>query len=194
MPTFSRIASLIVFLLSLSLVSFALPTPSSYSDEGQDILVPGRNSNNVLHLLINLEGKIKQPIKLIAEAKTYPEVRAQVEAVVEYLEECNNAVLAASKLGKVNDSTKREIASKAASIISMIVQACLGVSLRLGWFLIFDMFAKIDVCLNVLITNLGACGAGLVALIANTIASSSTQLLISLNFNQSISALAIKGL
>ncbi|KDN39515.1 hypothetical protein RSAG8_08810, partial [Rhizoctonia solani AG-8 WAC10335] len=133
-------------------------------------------------------------MRLLAEAESYPEVRTQVEVVVTHLETCSVAVLAASKRGEIDESTKAEIANKAASILSAIVQACLEVSLRLGWFLLFGIFAKIDVCLKVLITNLGASSEGLVVLIAKTVASTCAQLLISLNFNQSMGALAITSL
>ncbi|EUC59569.1 transmembrane protein, putative [Rhizoctonia solani AG-3 Rhs1AP] len=167
MLTFSRITNLVVFLLvSLSLVCVALPTPSSYSEERDSILVQNAYPNNVLDLLIDLEGKMKAPMRLISETKSYPEVRAQVEVIVAHLETCNDAVLAASERGQVDESMKAEIASKVASIISMTVQACLEVSLRLGWFLVFGIFAKLDICLKALITNLGTCGEGLVALIA----------------------------
>ncbi|CAE6438361.1 unnamed protein product [Rhizoctonia solani] len=195
MPTFSRLATLFVFFLSFTLITLALPTPSySYSEESDNLLVPDASPDRVLNLLIDLEGKIKEPMRLVAEAKSYTEVRAQVEVVVSYLEACNEAVLAASKQGNINESTKAEVASRAAAIISTIVQACLEVSLKLGWFLIFGIFAKIDVCLKSLITNLGVCGEGLVSGIAKIVSSTCTQLLISLNFNQSMTALSITSL
>ncbi|KAH7332927.1 hypothetical protein B0J17DRAFT_631921 [Rhizoctonia solani] len=172
MYAFSRLSNLFTFLLSLSIIAFALPTPlastSSYSEERTELVAPTSNPNNVFDLLANLEAQIKGPITLIAEAKSYSEVRAHVDVVVARVEACNDAVLAAGKRGEIDESMKVEIASKAASIISVIVQACLEVSLKLGWFLLFGIFAKIDVCLKSLITNLGTCGEGIVMLITKT--------------------------
>ncbi|CAE6437375.1 unnamed protein product [Rhizoctonia solani] len=196
MSGISRLLSLVIFLLSLSVITFALPTPtSSYSEETDSLFVLNTKPNDVLGLLIDLEGKIKEPIRLVAEAQSYSGIRTQVEVVVAHLEACNTAVLAASKHGEMGESTKAEIAGKAAAIISMIVRTCLEVSLRLGWFLVFGVFSKLDVCLKMLITNLGIIyGGGLVTLIAKTVASTCTQLLISLNFNQSTTALSITSL
>ncbi|KAG8710327.1 hypothetical protein FRC11_004639 [Ceratobasidium sp. 423] len=190
----SRLASLVIFLLSLGVIAFALPMPtSSYSEETNDLLILNPKPN-VLNLLIELEGKIKEPMRLVAEAQSYSEVRTQVDVVVAHLETCSIAVLAAGKDDAITESTKTEIAGKAAGIISMIMKACLEVSLMLGWFLVFGIFSKLDACLKVLIINLGICGEGLVALIAKTVASTRTQLLVSLNFNQCMAALSITSL
>ncbi|CCO31924.1 hypothetical protein BN14_05976 [Rhizoctonia solani AG-1 IB] len=198
MPAFNRFASLLILLLSFVLLSLALPTPNpSYSEESDRLQLPVSNAtpNKVLHLLTDLEEKIKEPMRLVVEANSYSEVRAQVEVVVSYLETCSEGVLAAGKQDVgIDESMEEEIANRVAAIVSIIVRSCLEVSLKLGWFLVFGIFAKIDVCLKLLIVNLGTCGEGIVSSIAKVVASTCAQLLISLNFNQAMTALSITSL
>ncbi|QRW15603.1 hypothetical protein RhiXN_03604 [Rhizoctonia solani] len=178
-----------------ALIILALPTPGTgHSEQSSHLQFSYTAPDKVLDLLVDLKTKIKDQMELVAEAKSYSQVRAQVEVVVAHLEACSKAIIAAGNQNSINGPISPEIASNAADIISIIVQACLEVSLRLGWFLVFGIFSQIDICLKELINSLGSCGEGLVSSVAMFVASTCTQLLISLNFNQTMTALSINDL
>jgi hypothetical protein len=52
-------------------------------------------------------------------------------------------------------------------VLQVILHACLRISVKFGLVVVLALFAKIDLCLKVLLLNLGICIEGIVVLIAN---------------------------
>jgi hypothetical protein len=121
----------------------------------------------------------------LVECTTVGEVKAQVGVLVAHVEACAKAILALGVNIDVDAEVKADIAAKIAAIIAVrstrfsapvplthdpkiIVQACLSVSVKFGIVVVLAIFAPIDVCLRLLISNLDICVVGIVAVIVKS--------------------------
>jgi hypothetical protein len=113
------------------------------------------------------------------------DLAAKVEVLVADVTACAKAILAIGANIEIDAAVKADIAVKVAAIIAVslapsipsiffsltvlfqvIVKACLSVSVKFGIFVVLALLAKIDICLQLLLINLGICIDGIVVLVA----------------------------
>ncbi|KAG9102604.1 hypothetical protein FRC07_010204, partial [Ceratobasidium sp. 392] len=74
-----------------------------------------------------------------------------------------------------------QIAAEVAAIINAIIQASLEVSAKFGLALVAAIWAKLDVSLHLLLTNLGISIGGIIVLVAKLITAATFKAIVDLN-------------
>ncbi|KAG8735552.1 hypothetical protein FRC10_010409 [Ceratobasidium sp. 414] len=164
MHAFTRLTSFLLFVLSLSFLTCALPTPVVAGSK--ELAVRNGGAQDVLSILVDLKAKVDAEVVVLTGCSTLAEVKAEVDVMVGLVEVAAKAVLAVGVNIEVDADVKAKIAAEVAAIISVMVQACLNISVKFGLALVLAIFAKIDVCLHLLLINLGICIEGIVAVVA----------------------------
>ncbi|CEL56355.1 hypothetical protein RSOLAG1IB_07741 [Rhizoctonia solani AG-1 IB] len=181
MLVFTRLATILFFVLSLGFVVSALPTAASDSNE----LVARDGSNDLKTLVINLKADVdvcintigailsvvtqNKPNINIAGLTASADVSAQIDVLVGKINTCATAVLALGSNIDINASVQADVAVKVGAIITAIVQLGLSLSAKFGSLVALGLFAKIDVCLAALLTNLNICVGGIISLITKAV-------------------------
>ncbi|CCO35069.1 hypothetical protein BN14_09183 [Rhizoctonia solani AG-1 IB] len=165
MLVFTRLATILFFVLSLGFVVSALPTAASDSNE----LVARDGSNDLKTLVINLKADVDVCINTIAGLTASADVSAQIDVLVGKINTCATAVLALGSNIDINASVQADVAVKVGAIITAIVQLGLSLSAKFGSLVALGLFAKIDVCLAALLTNLNICVGGIISLITKAV-------------------------
>ncbi|KAG9089253.1 hypothetical protein FS749_001493 [Ceratobasidium sp. UAMH 11750] len=192
MHAFTRLTSFLLFVLSLSFLTCALPTLAPAGS--QDLAVRTGSGQDVLDIVLDLKAKVKAEVAVLTGCGTVAEVKAEVDVIVDLVEVAAKVILGVGAHIEVDADIKAKIAVEVAAIISVIVQACLSVSVKIGLVLVIAIFAKIDVCLQLLLVNLGICIEGIVAVIAKLVVRISVEAIIKLHLNLCASLLTIVGL
>ncbi|KAF8597369.1 hypothetical protein BDV93DRAFT_596828 [Ceratobasidium sp. AG-I] len=192
MHTFTRLNSFLVFVLSLSFLACALPAPAASNSQG--LTIRHDNGDTLCALLDGLAVNVKAMADAMVAAKTPIEVQTHGLALVGHVTTCARAIAAISVKLDVGAKVEADIATKVSAIISVIVHACLSVSVKFGLVVVLALCAQIDLCLRLLLVNLGICIDGIVVLIAKIVATTCADVLVALKFKLCLSVLAMVGL
>ncbi|KAF8595019.1 hypothetical protein BDV93DRAFT_576772 [Ceratobasidium sp. AG-I] len=192
MHAFTRLTSFLVFMLSMSFLACALPAPAA--SNSQDLAIRHDNGDTLCALLDGLAVNVKATADAMVAAKTPIEVQTHGLALVGHVTTCARAIAAISGKLDVGAEVEADIATKVSAIISIIVHACLSVSVKFGLAVLLALFVQIDLCIHLLIVNLGWCIDGIVVLIAKIVATTCADVLVTLKFKLCLSVLAIVGL
>ncbi|KDN39516.1 hypothetical protein RSAG8_08811, partial [Rhizoctonia solani AG-8 WAC10335] len=172
MDAFSRLASFFLFVFSLGLLVFALPT------------APG--GNNAFATLLS-QDKVTVLFCLVAHpdakfnTKSQDEVKVTVDTLFVDIQACTKVIVALGPV-KLDAKVEPDIAAKIAAIILVIVKACVEVTVKLSLEVVLAIFAKRDLALKCLLVNIGICVEGIMIVIAKIVVSSRNDLLVKLNF------------
>ncbi|KAH7326928.1 hypothetical protein B0J17DRAFT_632860 [Rhizoctonia solani] len=139
MIAFTRLTSILLFVLSLGFLVSALPTAAKVDVDVEDIVA----------------------VKAVAD------LAAKVDVLVTDITACAKAIVALGANIEIDASVKADIAVKVAAMITVIVNACVSLVAKFGILVVITLLAKIDVCLQLLIVNLGVCVEGIISLVAN---------------------------
>ncbi|KAG8727352.1 hypothetical protein FRC10_006163, partial [Ceratobasidium sp. 414] len=142
MHAFTRLASFLLFVLSLSFLTCALPTPAVAGSK--ELAVRNSCAQDVLSIVVDLKVKVDAEVAVLTGCGTLDEVRAEVDVIVGLVGVASKAILAVGANIEVDAEIKAKIAVEVAAIISAIVQACLSVSVKFGLAIVLAIFAKID--------------------------------------------------
>ncbi|KAL5637329.1 hypothetical protein ACGC1H_001091 [Rhizoctonia solani] len=158
MLAFSRLASFLLFVLSLSFLTCAAPTPKS-----NELAVRGEGAGEagVLVACIDLRTKVVAHADVIAKLDDLVKVKAVVEVVVKDLNVYADLVLKVKGV-KVDANVQAEIAAHLVVIVNAIVKICASIIAKFGVSVCLDIIATIQVALKLVIDNLNICIAGFV--------------------------------
>ncbi|KAG8736999.1 hypothetical protein FRC10_008660 [Ceratobasidium sp. 414] len=191
MHAFTRLTSFLLFVLSLSFLTCALPTPAAAGSNG--LAVRNDACQGVLDILVELKAKVDVTTNALLGCGTLAEVTVQVDLLAGEVEAAAEAILAIGTHNDVGADIKANIAAEVAAIICVIVQACLSISLKFGLSVVLVICAKIDACIHLLLVNLGLCIEGIVVVIAKLVVGASADTLLKLDFKLCLSIFAILG-
>ncbi|CAE6368269.1 unnamed protein product [Rhizoctonia solani] len=207
MLAFNRLATVLFFVLSLGFLVSALPTAASnanklavrHESEQLSTLVLGLQAD--VDVCINAIGKIfldylsakPKPKVNVGGLKATADIFAQVDLVVEKINTCAAAILALGANLDIDDSVQADIAASVGAIIEVIVKLCVDLNAKLGIIIVLGLFAKIDACLQLLLTNLGVCVSGIISLVAKVVLNVGVEAFASVHLGLCASVLGLVG-
>ncbi|CAE6437357.1 unnamed protein product [Rhizoctonia solani] len=174
MPSFTQFAGLAAVVLSLGYFANALPTglglfgPVDLSCTGKDAV-----SLVFAKFIVGLEAKINALIS----CGTIAELSVAVDVLVALFKGCADDLLKIGAGVAVTAEAQASIVACVCGIITLLVRACIAVTLKFGLSVVLVLFAKIDLALQLLLLNLNICIGGILALIAKALASVTVGLL-----------------
>ncbi|KAG8736809.1 hypothetical protein FRC10_008940 [Ceratobasidium sp. 414] len=184
MQTFTRLFSIITFLLSLGFIAQALPAPVQggalaareygHSDPSYGT-VPygngepangkhGQHTPDVLAILGNLHNDVDPILSALKAADTEVDAKVHVDALVVKIKAAVD--LLPTVLIAVDVDVKAKIAAICVKIFVAIITACAAVSVKLGVSVCLSLWAQIDVCLHLLFLALDVCLGGFISIFA----------------------------
>ncbi|CAE6452453.1 unnamed protein product [Rhizoctonia solani] len=172
MLALGRLASFVLFVLSLSLLSCAVPTPVLHGQNpsrSHVLAVRGYregagDAKVLLGAIIDLKAKINTRADAIAyiTADALVEAQAEIDSLVADIEFCSNAIASLKNL-KIDARIGAAIASHVLVIVRAILKICLSLMTKFGVQVFLDLFAKLDLCLKILLRSLDVCMDGFLA-------------------------------
>ncbi|CAE6442214.1 unnamed protein product [Rhizoctonia solani] len=190
MHAFSRLATFLLFVLSLSIFATALPAP------GTSGALSARDSKceALLGAVVELKGNVDTCISVIAKAEAVADAKAQLNLMVGHIESTAHAITAIGPIRDMDAVVKADIAAKIAAIVAVVLKACLKLSIKFGTQVLVDLFAKVDVVLKLLLVNIGACVDGLAVLVDQIVVTTCAHIIVDLKFHLCADALAAVGI
>ncbi|KAH7318897.1 hypothetical protein B0J17DRAFT_711023 [Rhizoctonia solani] len=192
MLAFSRITSILFFVLSLSFLACALPTPAPQTNA----LATRGTSADLLKICADLEVNVKAKVDAIAnvDVKVFGDVEAHLVAIVDLVKVAAKAIVAVGVKIDVDLDVKAQIAVHIAAVIRLIINLCVTLVAKLGVTVLLAVFVKIDVCLQLLLVNLSIVVEGIVVLVAKLVVDLTVQVFVNLNLNLCLNILGLVGL
>ncbi|CAE6440612.1 unnamed protein product [Rhizoctonia solani] len=161
MSSFLRIAGAAALVISFGLAARALPL---------DILniniSPLNHSDAVCHALNKMiDADIVVKLRACVNAGTIADVKVAIDACVEVIKVCADALLKIDAGVTVDAVAKADIVACIAALITLIVKVCLQLTLKFGVSVVATLFVELDACVRLLLVNLDICIAGILDLI-----------------------------
>ncbi|CAE6397236.1 unnamed protein product [Rhizoctonia solani] len=159
MLAFSRLTSFLLFVLSLSFLTCAAPTPKS-----NELAIRGEGAGEAGVLVaacVDLRIKVVAHAEVIAKFNDLAMVKAAVEVVVKDLKVYADLVLKVKGV-KVDADVQAEIAAHLLVIVNAIVKICASIIAKFGLSVCLDIIATLQVALKLVIDNLEICIVGFV--------------------------------
>ncbi|KAG8729769.1 hypothetical protein FRC11_008048 [Ceratobasidium sp. 423] len=161
MIAFSRLASFLFFMLSLSFLTCAAPT----SGKTQELAVRGGDCNTVLNALVDVEAKLKGHLDVCVNADVLADVNVNLIAkVVADINACVDVVAKVGVIANVDAKVKADIVARIAAIVTLCARILIKLSAKLSVSVMASICAQIDVCLKALLVALNVCISGVVGL------------------------------
>ncbi|QRW26545.1 hypothetical protein RhiXN_12206 [Rhizoctonia solani] len=160
MIAFSRLTTLLLFVLSLGFLTCAAPTTGN----GQALSVRGGDCANVVDALASLKTKLEVHLDACDLVKADTDVNVLIIAKVKAdVEEATKAVAKIGVIADVDAKIKADIVARIAVIVSLVVKILIKLSAKIS-SIMADICIQIDVCLKALLVALNVCINGVVAL------------------------------
>ncbi|CAE6493270.1 unnamed protein product [Rhizoctonia solani] len=189
MIAFTRLTSILLFVLSLGFLVSALPTAVD-----SKALAARHASHDLVTAIAELQAKVDADVKAILAVEAAVDLAVKVEVMVADITACANAVLAIGANIDIDASVKADIAVKVAAIITVIINACVSIVAKFGILVVVTLLAKIDLCLQLLLVNLSVCIDGILVLIANIVVKLGLSVLASVHLGLCINVLGLIGI
>ncbi|CAE7204680.1 unnamed protein product [Rhizoctonia solani] len=189
MLAFTRLTSILLFVLSLGFLVSALPAAVDTK-----ALAARHSSNDLVGLLVDLQAKIDVHVKAIVAVDAVVDLAAKIDVLVADVTACAKAIVAIGVNIDIDAAVKADIAVKVAAIISVIVKLCVDLVAKFGILVVVGLLAKIDLCLQLLIVNLGVCVEGVIVLIAQIVVKLGVSVFASVHLGLCINVLGLIGL
>ncbi|CAE6436359.1 unnamed protein product [Rhizoctonia solani] len=192
MLAFSRITSILLFVLSLSFLACALPTSAANSNA----VVVRDQSAQLLNICANLEADVKAKVNTvdIATVKVLADVEPVLVAIIAIVNVAIKAIIAIGANINIAVDVKAQVAVHIAACIRLIVNLCVSLVAKLGVTVLLAILVKIDVCLQLLLTNLAVVVDGIVVLVAKLLLDLTVQVFVNIRLNLCLSVLGLVGL
>ncbi|CAE6481180.1 unnamed protein product [Rhizoctonia solani] len=174
MPSFIQFAGLAVVVLSLGYFASAAPVslglfaPVNLSCTGTDAI-----SLVLAKLIVGLDAKISA----LTSCTSVAELTTAVDVLVALFKGCADDLLKIGAGVVVTAEAQASIVACVIGMITLLVRACIAVTLKFGLTVVLTLFAKLDVALQLLLVNLNICIGGILVLIAQALASVTVGLL-----------------
>ncbi|ELU45295.1 hypothetical protein AG1IA_00676 [Rhizoctonia solani AG-1 IA] len=189
MHAFSRLATFLIFVLSLSIFTYALPA----SGTSGALSTRDQKCQSLIDVLVDLKSNVDTCISTIVKADASADVVVQLDLMVGHVEA---SALSIKEIGSITDIdavVKADFAARIAAII-VVLKACLKLSLKFGIQVLVGVFVKIDAAVKLLLTNVGACVDGIVVLTSQIVMSTCGHIIVDLNFRLVAGVLATVGI
>ncbi|KAF8748548.1 hypothetical protein RHS01_10754 [Rhizoctonia solani] len=173
MHAFSRLATFLIFVLSLSIFTYALPASGT-----SGALSTREKCQSLIDVLVDLKSNVDTCISTIVKADASADVVVQLDLMVGHVEA---SALSIKEIGSITDIdavVKADFAARIAAIIAVLV----------------GVFVKIDAAVKLLLTNVGACVDGIVVLTSQIVMSTCGHIIVDLNFRLVAGVLATVGI
>ncbi|KAH7318900.1 hypothetical protein B0J17DRAFT_773178 [Rhizoctonia solani] len=192
MLAFSRLTSILFFVLSLSFLACAHPTPAAKSNA----LAARDPGADLLNICANLEADVKAKCDAIAKVdiKVLADIEVEVKAIVSLVDVAAKAIPALGVKIDIGADVKAQVAVHIAAVIKLVVNLCVTLVAKLGITVLLTLLAKIDVCLQLLLSNLAIVAHGIVALIAKLLVDVTAQVFLDASLKLCLSVLLPAGL
>ncbi|KAB5592799.1 transmembrane protein [Ceratobasidium theobromae] len=187
MLAFSRLTSILFFVFSLGLLTYALPAESK-------ALATRQAANNLVDLVTDLEARVKVDVGSIASVTVIADLAAEIDVLVADVTACAKAVAAIGANIDIDASVKADLAVKVAAIVTAIVQVCVSIVAKFGVLVVLTLLAKIDICLQLLLVNLGVCVEGIIKLVAGIVVKLGVSVFAQVHLGLCINVLGLIGL
>ncbi|QRV81737.1 hypothetical protein RhiJN_09752 [Ceratobasidium sp. AG-Ba] len=170
MLSFARLASFLLLALSMSFVACATSTGKTsqlavrdygYGDDGGSYTP----SENILKIVDDMMIDVEGCIGLMGKADVIAAVVTEVNVLVAHVEHAA-ACIAAIAEAEVSADVKAELAGKVLLLIKTLIEAFISLSAKFGPTAMLALWAKIDVCIHLLMAKLDFVVHGVVALVA----------------------------
>ncbi|KDN33652.1 hypothetical protein RSAG8_13253, partial [Rhizoctonia solani AG-8 WAC10335] len=188
MLAFTRLTSILLFVLSLGFLVSALPTAVDSK------ALAARHSDDLVGLIVDLQAKVDVDVKAIVAVDAVVDLAAKVDVLVADVTACAKAVVAIGVNVDIDASVKADIAVKVAAIITVIVQLCVDLVAKFGILVVVGLLAKIDLCLQLLLVNLGVVVQGLIVLIVNIVVKLGVNVFVQAHLGLCINVLGLIGI
>ncbi|EUC59581.1 transmembrane protein, putative [Rhizoctonia solani AG-3 Rhs1AP] len=187
MFTLGRLANLVLFVFSLSLLVCAAPTPTMHGPKSGKVhmqAVRGHhegagNVKILLGAIIDLKAKVVARADAIGKfiyldgvilgteilllvdikADALVEAQAEINKLVADIELCSNTIASLKSLN-LDAKLKASIATHVLVVIKAILKICASLTIKFGIQLFLELFANLDLCLKVLLRSLDVCMDG----------------------------------
>ncbi|CAE6397166.1 unnamed protein product [Rhizoctonia solani] len=169
MFTLGRLANLVLFVFSLSLLVCAAPTPTMHGPKSGKLHIQAvrghhegaRNVKILLGAIIDLKAKVVARADAIVDIKAdaLVEAQAEINKLVADIELCSNTIASLKSLN-LDAKLKASIAAHVLVVIKAILKICASLTIKFGIQLFLELFAKLDLCLKVLVRSLDVCMDG----------------------------------
>ncbi|CAE6439028.1 unnamed protein product [Rhizoctonia solani] len=160
MSTFYRFFGLAIVLISFGLLVSALPSPRD--DDTAWVIV---GTDPLCELLKEFFVKARVCLDVIAECQDLVKLKADIAIFVAL---CNAHAAQLLKVGadvKVTAEAQASIVACYAAMITLLVKACLSLTVKFGLAVIIAICVEVDAALSLVLKNLDLCIKGVVVLI-----------------------------
>ncbi|QRV72211.1 hypothetical protein RhiJN_00225 [Ceratobasidium sp. AG-Ba] len=181
MHAFTRLTSFLLFILSLNFLACALPTPANSGSK--DLAIRNVQADALVAACVQLKADVTVHAAVLAKVETLVDAKAAVAVIVKDLNLAAKVFMSLGAGLELDEKVKVEVVACIAAVISVIAQACLSVSLKLGLAVCLVIFAQLDVALRLVLVKLDICVNGIVALIVKALAQVAVEALIKINLH-----------
>ncbi|KAJ1308125.1 hypothetical protein OPQ81_003846 [Rhizoctonia solani] len=164
-----RVESFVLFVLSLGLLTCAAPMPliigqksgmlhalavRGHSDGAGDAMI-------LLGAIVDLKAKMTARADMIVKVKedALDEAQTEINNLVADIVLCANTIASLKNLN-VNAKLKTTIAAHILVTIKTIIKIWVSLTVKFGIQVFLDVFAKLDLCLKLLLRSLDVCMGG----------------------------------
>ncbi|QRV87068.1 transmembrane protein [Ceratobasidium sp. AG-Ba] len=128
-------------------------------------ICPPTGNDAVSLLFINFRADIEAKIHALLACGTKAELQVAVGVLVALFKGCSDELLKIGAGVTIDVEAKASIVACVCSIITLLVEVLVQVAAKLGIWVVIGLFAKIDICLKLLLVNLNICIGGILVLI-----------------------------
>ncbi|QRV72209.1 hypothetical protein RhiJN_00223 [Ceratobasidium sp. AG-Ba] len=166
MSAFTRIAMFAFFVLSLSFLVSALPTPAS---AGKELAARDGAIEVLLGLVAKLKIDVNACVEVLLAAEGLVNIQAAIAALVVVLQAFVAAVVELGVIANVDASVKLSICADIVVCLNAIVHACLELVVKVGLTVCLTLIVDLQAVLCDLIVKLDICLGAIIAVIVKLI-------------------------
>ncbi|KAG8793827.1 hypothetical protein FRC12_001457 [Ceratobasidium sp. 428] len=163
MLAFSRLTSFLLFVLSLSFLTCALPTPAVAGSK--ELAIRDGGDQALLSVVAGLRANADAKVQDLGGCNNVVDAKAGLSVIVELIGDAATNVSALGKVEVAADVTV-QIVAHVSAVICVVLKLCLELGAKFGVTVFLAVLAKLDLCLHLLVLNLGVCIQGFAALCA----------------------------
>ncbi|QRV81741.1 hypothetical protein RhiJN_09756 [Ceratobasidium sp. AG-Ba] len=170
MLSFARLTNFILLVLSISLVACATSTGKTSQLDVRDYGYGGGGgsytpSETILKIMDDMTIDVEGCIGLMGKADLIATIVTEVNALVAHVEHAAACIAAIAEV-EVSTNVQAELAGKVLFLIKIIVEAFIGLTTKFGPTVMLELWAKVDVCIHLLLIKIDLVVHGVVELVA----------------------------
>ncbi|CAE6446807.1 unnamed protein product [Rhizoctonia solani] len=172
-----RLASILLFVLSLGFLVCAVPSPMY----GHSKAVSARGEGGRMAVLSGLEGSLRKQLDSCMRVKTADEAKVIINTVASQIKTTADSISQSGKL-ELDEHGKTDIAVRCASIISLLVKIICKLTQNIGSDAVLSLCEGVRSALQSLLVNIYSCVGDIYPLIVKKMASVSVEAILKKDF------------